>query len=431
MGISIQYCSCLRNPKDEKISEFQPQLNDNNPENKKKNKNILEFYPISTTVNSVNTEEKEKEKFFESKQFSFKASYSNDTLSKQDIIKIQAVFRGYIYRKKFKNKIKQNLIQDSEKFIKEKEKEFIPENLLKTDLILKKEFNEEFLSKLDLKENNKSIKFKTKCLIKKTNLKDEYSLYRGEIDLKGYYNGYGELYIKTGKKYEGKFTNNKLNGYGRLIDLFGIKCYEGIFKDDKLMDSKGKIISFKEDNNNIVYKGDIKNMKKEGKGIEEKKNEYTYMGSFKNDLYEGNGKIIFDKNEFYEGDFLKGKITGNGYYKWKDKTSYEGEFLDGKMHGKGIYKWPDGSEFEGNYSNNLKEGYGEYRWTNGKIYQGMYKNGVKHGKGVYIKKNGQKKEVMYNKGELVKNYVKEYENNDNDILSIYSYKENNNFSSGE
>ena len=101
------------------------------------------------------------------------------------------------------------------------------------------------------------------------------------------------------------------------------------------------------------------------------------------------------------------------------------------MHGKGIYKWPDGSEFEGNYSNNLKEGYGEYRWTNGKIYQGMYKNGVKHGKGVYIKKNGQKKEVMYNKGELVKNYVKEYENNNNDILSIYSYKENNNFSSGE
>ena len=162
MGISIQYCSCLRNPKDEKISEFQPQLNDNNPENKKKNKNILEFYPISTTVNSVNTEEKEKEKFFESKQFSFKASYSNDTLSKQDIIKIQAVFRGYIYRKKFKNKIKQNLIQDSEKFIKEKEKEFIPENLLKTDLILKKEFNEEFLSKLNIKENNKSIKFKTK-----------------------------------------------------------------------------------------------------------------------------------------------------------------------------------------------------------------------------------------------------------------------------
>ena len=119
MGISIQYCSCLRNPKDEKISEFQPQLNDNNPENKKKNKNILEFYPISTTVNSVNTEEKEKENFFESKQLSFKASYSNDTLSKQDIIKIQAVFRGYIYRKKFKNKIKQNLIQDSEKFIKE------------------------------------------------------------------------------------------------------------------------------------------------------------------------------------------------------------------------------------------------------------------------------------------------------------------------
>lgn len=409
MGISIQACSCLKNQTEEKKSEFKPTLT-YNPSLKKKN--IFDYYPMTTTVNSVNNNE-EKEKLSKEKSFSFKEENQN-----------------YI-------------IIDSEDIIKQKEQEIIPESLLEADLLLKKEFNKEFLSNIDLKENediNNKEKIKTDCLIRKNNLNEEISIYKGEIDSEGNYNGFGELYLKAGKKYEGIFINNKLNGYGRLIDLFGNICYEGYFKDNQLLDGKGKIIKINEDGNIIIYKGDIKNMKKEGKGIEENSKEgkkYTYQGSFQNDLYEGNGKIIFDKNEFYEGDFKNGKMTGIGYYKWKDNTSYEGEFLDGKKHGKGIFKWPDKSEYEGSYVNNIKEGYGEYRWPNGKKYLGMFKNGEKHGKGVYIKKTGEKKEVFYDKGVLVKNYPADNdnnkgisnENNDDKILIFtgskdFFYKEN-------
>ena len=218
----------------------------------------------------------------------------------------------------------------------------------------------------------------------------------------GKFNGYGELYYKNGKKLEGKFENGKLNGYGRLINLFGINCYEGYFKDNQLLDGKGKIIKIEDNGDKIIYEGDIKNMKKEGKGIEKNKN-YTYLGSFKDDLRHGKGKIIFNEGEeYYEGEFTNGKMTGYGFYKWSNNNTYKGQFLDGNLHGKGIFKWNDGNEYEGDYVNNIKEGQGEYRCKNGKKYKGPYKNGKQHGIGILTTPNGESFEVEYNDGIVVK-----------------------------
>ena len=274
---------------------------------------------------------------------------------------------------------------------------------METDNIIKKEFNDDFLIKLKLKESNKDFppkrKVKTDCLLRKDS-KGEDLFYRGELDLEGKFNGYGELYLKNGKKYEGKFTDGKLNDYGRLIDLFGIKCYEGKFKDNQLLDGKGKIVEIGEDGSKTVYEGDIKNMKKEGNGIEKKK-DYTYMGQFSDDLKHGKGKNIFNDGEIYEGDFNKGKMTGTGTYQFKDKSQYTGEFLDGKMHGKGIITYPNGTKFDGNFVDNFREGYGEYYKANGQIFKGNYKKGKKHGKGIIINPNGAQKEVEYNEDQLV------------------------------
>ena len=298
--------------------------------------------------------------------------------------------------------MKELLKHDSDEIIKKKESEFISENLMEVDAIIKKNFNDNFLNKLQLKKSNRQNNtIRTDCLLKK-NTKGELGLYRGELDINGNFNGYGELYLKTGKKYEGKFVDGKLNGYGRLIDLFGIKCYEGNFQDNQLMDGDGKIIEIKEDGSKVIYEGDIENMKKQGKGIE-KKNDSTYMGFFNDDLKHGKGKVVFiEEDSVYEGDFNKGKMTGSGVFTWKDKTSYDGEFLDGKKHGKGLFKWPDGTEYEGDYVNNLREGLGEYRWKNGKKFKGMFKGGKQHGKGVYILPNGEVKNVEYNEGKLIK-----------------------------
>ena len=394
-GLSVQACTCLKKANEEQ-TEFRPNIT-------MKNKN-----KYSTEIENIAIDPKTSSNYL--KTLENNTSFSKPKEINQNHkpeIKIQTVVRAYLFRKKFfkDDGLKNKLTSQTEEIIKQKDSEFIKDSLLETDKIIKKDLNDDFLLKLETKETQKrnpnEIKIKTDCLITK-DLNGEECLYKGELDIDGHFNGYGELYYKSGKKYEGKFTNGKLNGYGRLIDLFGIVCYEGIFKDNHLLDGKGKIININENGDKIIYEGDIKNMKKEGKGIEKNK-EYTYLGSFSDNLKHGKGKIIYDNgDQFYEGDFTNGKLTGKGFYQWGNKCTYEGDFLDGQMHGKGIYKWPDGNEYEGDYLNNIKEGFGEYRFKNGKKYKGPYKNGKAHGIGVIIMKDGETREVEFVNGKIVK-----------------------------
>ena len=413
MGMNFQSCSCLRpTGQEEKKSEFNPDsmntLHNKNSINNNRNRHLSLNSEIRDSNLAISTS-REKTNFLlkDDRAFSFRFLEKSKTKNPDKIPIIQAIFRAFIYRKNFfKSKgIKEILKKNSDEIIHEKEIEYINEKVLETDRIIKKEFNDDFLIKLQVKDSTKGIrpskkKIKTDCLIRKDS-NGEDCFYRGELDLDGNFNGYGELYLKSGKKYEGKFTDGKLNDKGRLIDLFGIKCYEGIFKDNKLMDGKGRIIEIKEDGSKIRYVGDIKNMKREGDGFEQK-DDVGYMGQFSNDLKHGYGKATYNDGDFYEGDFLNGKQTGKGVYQWKNKDKYEGDFLDGKMHGKGKFFWPDGSTYDGYFVNNLREGEGVYKSKDGMIYKGHYKAGKQHGKGILINKKGEKREVEYVEGKLVK-----------------------------
>ena len=393
MGITIEACSCLKKGNEEQ-TEFKPKISQNNQK--------------TTTENSVSNKTScvLSLKFSENKPFSFTNLKAPSNTKRKPELTIQAVARAYLFRKNFfkEEGLKEQLTLISNENIKKNEKEYISDNLLETDKLIKKDFNDDFLLKLeakDKKEKPGTFNVKTDCLLTKDS-NNEDCLYKGELSLDGKFNGYGELFYKNGKKLEGKFENGKLNGYGRLINLFGINCYEGNFKDNQLLDGKGKIIKIEDNGDKIIYEGDIKNMKKEGKGIEKNK-DYTYLGSFSDDLRHGKGKIIFnDGEEYYEGDFTNGKMTGYGFYKWSNNNTYKGQFLDGKLHGKGIFKWSDGNEYEGDYVNNIKEGQGEYRSKNGKIYKGPYKNGKQHGIGIVTNPNGESFEVEFNNGKAVK-----------------------------
>ena len=391
MGLTIQSCSCLKKS-DEESTEFRHKIVQNNL--KSSNQNL---FTISQKITSDKNNEEQKNKTFSFSQI------KNHKNNKKPEITIQAVARAYLFRKHFycDKGLKYKLFTFNEENIKKKESEFIPDNLLETDKLIKKDLNDDFLLKLGKKDLTKNEKFhvKTDCLITKLNGED--CLYKGDLDVDGNFNGYGELYLKSGKKYEGKFVDGKLNGYGRLIDLFGIKCYEGNFKDNQLLDGKGKIIKI-ENGEKAVYEGDIKNMKKEGKGIEKTK-DYIYFGDFRDDLRHGKGKMTFnEEDEFYEGEFVNDKMTGKGFYKWSNKNTYEGDFLNGMLHGKGLYKWADGNEYEGDYVNNIREGEGEYRWKNGKVYKGPYKNGKQNGTGIIKNSKGETMEVEYIDGKIVK-----------------------------
>ena len=104
------------------------------------------------------------------------------------------------------------------------------------------------------------------------------------------------------------------------------------------LDHKTEIYSEIYSNGN-KYEGEIKNGKREGKGIMEYNDGHRYEGDWKNDLRDGKGVYCFKNNE-------------------SNKDKYEGEFKNGKAEGKGISYYNNGDKYEGEYKNWNKEGKG-------------------------------------------------------------------------
>ena len=246
----------------------------------------------------------------------------------------------------------------------------------------------------------------------------EKCLFKGKLQDKKNICGNGVINLKDGSIYEGTFVNGKLDGNGIYTSTNGT-IYEGNFIDGNL-NGKGKITTIMDNDiqsngksdeenkiydinkNKKIYEGDIKDFKKEGKGIETC-SEYKYEGDFHNDMKHGQGSIIYFKiKQKYRGEFKNDYATGYGSFEWENKQKYEGNVVNGKMEGKGVYSWPDGSEYNGEYKNNVREGEGTFKWANGVIFQGKFVNGRPDGKGKLIKR-GKSKDVEYKNG----NYVRE------------------------
>ena len=367
--------------------------------------------------------------------------------------RIQSVFRGSNFRKKFKKNINEKLSIENKEKEKDKNEENINEDCINNNIIISNEqesrqkdficektkkiekiFEEELdyengwkkYTSEDNNDNNKElnenkeIPFQQKIndiINNNQNLittqqegdiltiDNNRCLFKGKME-KNQLNdnnikltGKGELYFKNGVKYEGIFINGKLNGIGRYINEKFI-CYEGIFKDG-ILEGKGTRIQVTEDGGNKkIYTGELKNYKKDGKGIIKCKN-YIYEGDFINDKKQGKGKITYiDNGNIYEGEFNNDDINGYGLYTFNNMHTYEGQFVNGIFHGKGIYKWPDGCYFNGEYINGVREGNGEYKFSDGKIYKGPFTKGKPNGKGV-INIKGNNFDCEFKNGKLL------------------------------
>ena len=248
----------------------------------------------------------------------------------------------------------------------------------------------------------------------------EKCIFNGVLDDKINICGKGKINLKDGRTYEGTFVDGKLEGEGTYINNKG-DIYIGGFIGGKL-NGKGKIIQKREninksnggneqeninnkdnnDDNNLVYEGEIKDFKREGHGVE-KCPEYVYEGNFHDDMKNGQGSIKYLKlGRKYEGEFKNNEITGYGYLIYENKQTYKGNLVDGKKEGKGKYIWPDGSEYEGEYKNDIREGEGSLKWANGLIFKGKFHNGRPEGKGKLYSKNSIK-DVEYRKGKFFGN----------------------------
>ena len=380
------------------------------------------------------------------------------------LILFQSIIRGWLYRKKYKSKIRQELINIENNLIKESIDKFTNEKIKLSEKILGK-FNKDNWNKY-YKDGEKLFSKESRVIIaKKYNLKNilnnvynfdfkpqknpnffiddmedeeideteknyeiirtifhpmkqEYykksyfskirfyslindSIYIGNVDINGEKHGYGKLIQKNGMQYEGFWREGVLEGWGRITDEQG-GIMEGYFINGKI---NGKGI--KKNLEGDTYEGEFFKGLKEGIGKEENK-KILYEGEFHKNLKWGKGvcyfKLLDDK---YEGEFENNNINGKGIYYWKKAGNYfKGNFINGQMNGIGLFVWKDGNKYYGNYKNNIKEGKGKFIWNNGKSFEGYFLNGKPHGKGLITLTDEKKNvisstEVEYNNGNLI------------------------------
>ena len=389
----------------------------------------------------------------------------NDLDIQMDIlIFIQSIIRGCLYRKKYKLKIKKellnienNLIKESidkytndkiklsekilgtfskdnwQKYYKEGDKLFSKESRViiakKYNLknILNNVYNFDFKPQknptFDIDDINDEKKNETeqnyellKSIFnskKQSNYKKSYytklkfyslindSIYIGHVNLDGEKHGYGKLIQKNGMKLEGFWKDGFLEGWGRITDEEGC-IKEGYFINGKIT---GKGI--KQNLEGDMFEGYFFKGMKEGLGKEENK-KIIYEGEYHKNLKCGKGICYFKLlDDQYEGEFENNTINGKGVYYWKKEGNYfKGNFIDGKMNGLGLFVWKDGNKYYGNYKNNIKEGKGKFIWNNGKTFEGYFLNGKPHGKGIITLTDENNKilslnEVEYDNGNLI------------------------------
>ena len=335
-------------------------LSNQNPEPKESPTKLKKLKFFSGILNSSPAKDQDHDK---------KILKWKETSSAQQIL---AKFKGFMYRRKFANKLKQLFIKNETEFIKTKLLIYgsvFDDLQRRLDAVFKKKFT--FQNQFERSLN-------TRLLIKKDEENKEIYYY-GNIDIDSNFEGNGTLCTST-YKYVGEFHKNEILGYGRLYTVEG-EGIEGCFEKGKINGEGIKVMIDK-----TIQKGKFQDSILQGEGTEETDDHY-YQGSFKDGIKDGKGKVLYKLyGDKYQGDFKDNEINGFGLYIWKNNHSYQGSFLHGKMHGSGFYKWPNGDTYKGDYVNGIKEGIGEFKWSNGTRYKGPFKDGKPHGKGMMIMK---------------------------------------------
>jgi hypothetical protein len=432
MGQSNSRCVCCNSNDKDEVKFEQKENGGNNSENPPLSNKVESIRDLKSYVTFKNSIEDNSNSYYngennfddDNSKNRFKVKKNTQIYEKNIhlIILIQAIFKGYIYRKKIFPLEKITFEEETVTKIKELYNKYLTPNLKSMEILLGTKINEESYKNLLINSNsnnNNNIQFKekryfTKLLILK--YEGVNSFYIGEVNINNELNGKGILINELGCKYDGSFEKNKFTGIGKLIDEEGTYL-EGYFKDKKI-DGRG----IKKTLNDTIYIGDFTLGLKEGRGKEET-SEHIYEGEFKNDKKNGNGKLYYKNlKDTYTGAFIDNNITGNGNYEWSNGEKYTGHFLNGKMNGKGIYKWPDGGKYEGEYINGIKEGHGIFTWVNGKIFEGPFKNGKPNGAGILTTKN-KKYRVYFNDGKI-DGKIREIENENDDNNSFKSFEDN-------
>ena len=184
--------------------------------------------------------------------------------------------------------------------------------------------------------------------------------------------------------YEGELKNDKKEGFGKCN--FNDKIlYIGEWSNN-LINGKGKLLN---KNKNIIYEGEFVNGKFEGNGKYFYKNGEKYIGQFSENKRNGKGIMYYSNGKIqYEGNFVNDKYEGEGKYYYKNEKYYIGQFSKNKKNGNGIIYYKNGNiNYIGDFKDDKFEGNGKYIFENGNYYVGEWSDNKRNGKGKMFNKN--------------------------------------------
>ena len=193
------------------------------------------------------------------------------------------------------------------------------------------------------------IKSKRKIIYYVNNNPSKQAIYEGEINQNNQRHGLGKITEPDSTKI-GMWRNNKLSGWARDIKKNG-QIFEGKFSNN-ILNGQG-VYKYKD----VLYVGNFENGIRQGKGVLLTKN-FQYKGMFNQGKIDGYGKIVFiepsSEEAEYEGFFKENKIEGEGIMKWRNGNMYQGEMKNGKMNGKGRFIPKGGIPLDGVFQDNVK-----------------------------------------------------------------------------
>ena len=98
------------------------------------------------------------------------------------------------------------------------------------------------------------------------------------------------------------------------------KCFDG-----SVGENFSKYVQFLDGS---IYRGELLEGKKNGKGILECANGDKYSGDFVDDFFNGSGELTFSEKSKYEGAFKDGAMHGKGLLLYSGGDVYEGAFFE-------------------------------------------------------------------------------------------------------
>jgi len=183
-------------------------------------------------------------------------------------------------------------------------------------------------------------------------------------------------------EYNGEIKNGKRNGKG--VNVKGSHMYEGEWKDNN---RDGKGFMRYPGPLGMSYDGQWKDDKRHGNGRMNYGYGKEYNGEWENDKANGQGKMSYEKGDKYDGEWKDDKRHGRGKYTYKTGDEYDGQWLDDKINGKGTMALSNGDRYVGEWENN-KNGKGIVIYKSGGTYEGDWKNGNREGQGIRTYPNG-------------------------------------------